>query len=81
MTEGRFSASEEEEGKSLQLMLRNRPSRARRCNVSDGVIKFHGESVNSLDILSIQRVREFSILIPDCIDSKESELPFPRSIL
>ena len=36
---------------------------------------------DSLDILSIQRVREFSILIPDCLDSKESALPFPRSIL
>ena len=35
----------------------------------------------SLEILSIQRVREFSILIPDCIDSKESVLPFPWSIL
>ena len=35
----------------------------------------------SLEILSIQRVREFSILILDCIDSQESALPFPRSIL
>ena len=37
--------------------------------------------VFSLEILSIQRVREFSILIPDSLDSKESALPFPRSIL
>ena len=39
------------------------------------------EEEDSLEILSIQRLREFRILIPGCIDSKESALPFPRSIL
>ena len=47
----------------------------------DRMIGARSLSSHSLEILSLQRVREFSILIPDSLNSKESALPFPRSIL
>ena len=60
-SKGGFSASEEEEEKSLQLMERNRPARRARGNVSDGIIKFHGESVNSRNNLAKQLQVNFNL--------------------